>query len=80
MFTIENLNIDSARNPLVLSFLNIFYSEIIIDSQAIAQMVQRSPVYPPALRPPLKTYVIMVQNQNQDTGLGTVCVQVFARL
>lgn len=36
MFTIENLHIDSAINPLVLSFLNIFYSEIIIDSQDIA--------------------------------------------
>ena len=40
-------------------------------------MVQRSPVCPPSLRPPVKTYIIMVQNQNQETGLGTMCVYSF---
>ena len=40
-------------------------------------MVQRSPVYPPSLSPPVKTYIIMVQNQNQETGLGTLCVYSF---
>ena len=48
-----------------------------IDSQDVAQMVQRSPVYPPSLSPPVKTYIIMVQNQNQEIGLGTLCVYSF---
>lgn len=55
-------------------FLTLYF-EILIDLQKVAKIVQRGPAVPfNQLSPVLRSYMAMVQYQNQDVGIGAACL------